>query len=238
MTREPVRRYSASASSSTSPLSWPRLLRSASLSCGRAVMTAVRRLCSAWRSRLSCRGESRASAAAPRVTAAVAMRASSGRGRRPKPGRGRRGRPRSALPDPVPRPPDREDERGLLRALLELLPEVADVDVDGTWIAVGAIAPDRPQELLTVEQVPRARHETGKQLVFREGQLDGLAAQLHLAIAAIQRHLAHLDDVLVEHAAVRAAHHGSDAAAQLTEAEGLGDVVVGARLQPEHDVRL
>src|SRR5215210_6243649 len=148
-------------------------------------MTAVRRLCSAWRSRRFCSGERSTSAAAPSVTAAVATSASSSRGRRPEARRARGRRGPSLPPDPVPGAPDREDEPRLLGPVLELLPEVADVDVDGTWIAIGAVAPDRPQQLLPVEQVAGTRHETCQQLVLGERQLDGLVAQAHLPVAAV-----------------------------------------------------
>ena len=64
----------------------------------------------------------------------------------------------------------------LLGALLELLAQVADVDVDRARVAVGAVAPDRAQQLLAVEQAAGLDDQAREQLELAERQLHRLAA--------------------------------------------------------------
>ncbi len=53
----------------------------------------------------------------------------------------------------------------------------------------------------------------------------------HLAVAAVERHGADGEHLAAHRARARAAQHGADAAAQLGQAERLGDIVVGAGLE-------
>jgi len=112
------------------------------------------------------------------------------------------------------------------------------VDVDRTRVAVRAVAPDRPQQLLPVEQASGVAHEAVEQLELRERQLHELAAQRDLAARAVDAHVAGREDILVEAARSGPAEHRADAAAQLGEAERLRHIVIGAGLQAEYGVGL
>jgi hypothetical protein len=123
--------------------------------------------------------------------------------------------------------------------LLELLAQMADVHVDRAGVAVRAVAPDRPQELLATERPARRGHERGQQLVLGERQADGLAADDDAAIARAQDDVADARPAApIPRSGAGPAQHGADAAAQLGEAQGLDDVVVGASLQTRDDVAL
>jgi len=54
----------------------------------------------------------------------------------------------SAVLEPVPGATHGEDQLGALRHPFELLAQMADVHVDAARVAIGAVAPDRAQELL------------------------------------------------------------------------------------------
>jgi hypothetical protein len=75
----------------------------------------------------------------------------------------------------------------LLRGCLELLAQVADVDVDRARVAIGRVAPDRAQQLLAVEQPARLVHQAGQQLELGEGEPHRLAGQRDLALRAVER---------------------------------------------------
>ena len=66
----------------------------------------------------------------------------------------------------------------------------------------------------------------------------GLAVDRHLALGAVERDRADHQHLVAERPRARAAQHGADPAAQLGQPERLGDVVVGAGLEPEHRVGL
>src|SRR5258708_32921289 len=111
-----------------------------------------------------------------------------------------------------------EDQSWPLGSLLELGPQVPDVDVDPARVAIGAVAPDRPQQLLPAEVLPRPRQERVQQLELRERELDRLATDLHRAPRAVHRHLADAEDLRVGAPAAGAAQDGADAASELRAA--------------------
>src|ERR1039458_9172807 len=117
-----------------------------------------------------CRGASSAIAAAPSVTAAVSTSAASSRGRRPNRTVGRIPADSLTLRKAISGSAYGDDQARLLRGRLELFAQVADVNVDRARVAVCGIAPDRPQQLLAVEQPPGLVHQAGEQLELREGQ--------------------------------------------------------------------
>jgi hypothetical protein len=112
------------------------------------------------------------------------------------------------------------------------------VDVDRARVAVGAVAPDRPQQLLAVEQPAGIGHQRVEQLELAEGQLHRLAVDRHLALRAVERDRPDDQHLGAHRPGARRAQHRADAAAQLGQPERLGDVVVAARLEPEHRVGL
>src|SRR5947209_16954050 len=232
-TRAPVRRARARAMTPTAPGSMRRLGVTASSKAGIAPSTAVITLELASCRRRVSSGPSRASAATTNVTAPVSTIASRTRGRKPTPSRAT-----SGLLEAVARAANGEDQLGVLGPLFELFSQVADVDVDRPRVAVGAVAPDRAQELLAIEQPSRLGHQPGQQLELREGEPHGLAANGHLAVAAIDLDRAHAEDLVPQGSGARAAKHGPDATAQFGEPERLGDVVVGAGLEALDGIRL
>ena len=66
----------------------------------------------------------------------------------------------------------------------------------------------------------------------------GSAVDRHLALGAVERDRADDEHLVAHRAGAGPPQHRPDPAAQLGEAERLGDVVVGAGLEPEHRVGL
>ena len=70
---------------------------------------------------------------------------------------------------------------GLARLALDLLAQVADVDVDRAWLAVVGAPAEALEELPAGEDDAGVRGEQREQLELDERQLDGLAAHLDRA---------------------------------------------------------
>ena len=77
----------------------------------------------------------------------------------------------SRLPEAVARAAHREDQLGLARVALDLLPQVADVDVDRARLAVVRAAPDALEQLAPAEHDARVGGERAQQLELDERQL-------------------------------------------------------------------
>ena len=112
------------------------------------------------------------------------------------------------------------------------------MDVDGARIAVGAVAPDRAQELLAVEQASGIGHQRIEKLELGEREAHRLAVHRHLALRAIERDRPDDEHLVPHRSRAGPPEHGADPASQLGQAERLGDIVIGPRLEPEHRVRL
>jgi hypothetical protein len=97
---------------------------------------------------------------------------------------------------------------------------------------------DGAQELLTVEQSLGLAHERLQQLELREGQRDGATVDRDLAAAPVEHDRTRAEHLHAEGARTGPPQHRADAAAKLGDAEGLGDVVVGAGLQSQHRIGL
>ena len=119
-------------------------------------------------------------------------------------------------------------------SLLELLAQMADVDVDGAGVAVLGVAPDVLEQRLAAQHPAGGAGEGAEDLELDVGELRLLAAQGHHAAAEVDRQVAALDRLLLGRVAdhPRAPQGGLDPAAELAHREGLGDVVVGADLEP------
>ena len=76
---------------------------------------------------------------------------------------------------------------GLLGHRLELLAQMADVDVDGARVAVGAVAPDRAQQVVAAVDALAIAHQRVQQLELRERQRDRPAVTLDLARPGVER---------------------------------------------------
>src|SRR3954451_1260937 len=135
----------------------------------------------------------------------------------------------------------REDVLRLLGVRLELLAQVADVDVDGARVAIGRVAPHAREEHGAREHAARARGERAQDLELHERGRHGRAMQGHRALGGVDAQVAHLERAVAVVAGPRhpgAPQRGLDPRAELAHGERLGDVVVGAQLEPDHLVDL
>src|ERR1700722_5277366 len=138
---------------------------------------------------------------------------------------------------------DREHEFGVLGVELDLLAQVADVDVDRALVAVGRVAPDPRQQHVAGEHPARRARQCRQQLELDVGQLDVVAADPHGPFREVDSHLADLKRTLIGTGQCRPRHLRSpqrrlDPAGELAQRERLGDVVVGAELEPDDLVDL
>jgi len=118
---------------------------------------------------------------------------------------------------------------------------VAHVDVDGSRLAVVGTTAEPLEQLPTREHDARARGEDNEHLELDEGQLHHLAPDGHRAPGQVDSQLAPLENLFALTGEVRrrrATQQRADTAPELADREGLGDVVVGAELEPEDLVEL
>src|SRR3712207_9228544 len=71
-----------------------------------------------------------------------------------------------------------EDQLGVARVLLELLAQVADVDVDRARVAVGGVAPDALEQHRAAEHAAGVARQGGEDLELHVGQPGGLATHV------------------------------------------------------------
>jgi hypothetical protein len=129
-----------------------------------------------------------------------------------------------------------------VRVALDLLAQVAHVDVDGARLAVVGAAAELLEQLPPREDAAGRAGEHAQELELDEGQLHLVPAHLHRAPRHVDAQLAHLDDLVVQPLARprrrRAPQQRAHATAELADRERLRDVVVRAQLEPEHLVEL
>src|SRR4051794_870751 len=156
--------------------------------------------------------------------------------------RERSGRTGSLLvAEAVADPAHGEDELRLLGIGLELLAQVPDVHVDRARVAIGRVAPHAREQHVAREHPAGAARHRAEDLELDERGLDELAAQLHRALGRIDPQAGGIDRRLGLAVAGRhagAPQRGLHARAELPHRERLGDVVVGAELEPEDLVDL
>ncbi len=81
----------------------------------------------------------------------------------------------SRLSQPVAGAADGQDQLRLARVLLDLLPQVANMDVDRARLPVGGVAPDRLQQRASAEDLPRLSDERPQQLELDVRELERAA---------------------------------------------------------------
>src|SRR5918997_2823205 len=143
-----------------------------------------------------------------------------------------------SLAENIPDAPRGVDELGVAGVALDLLAQVADVDVHRALVAE-LVAPHPPQQRATREHPPGARGERHQKLELGVGEVHLLAAHGYPAAGEVDA-----QPVVVELVGAlargdgRPAHYGSHAGDELAHGERLGDVVVGPELEPDDPVYL
>src|SRR5438105_7368429 len=137
----------------------------------------------------------------------------------------------SALPKRVAESAHGLDE-ARLAGPLQLLPQVADVDVDDVAGGVGAGSPDALQELVAAEDAARLAEEVLEQLEFLGGEIQGAAPSRYFPGVEVE------SQVAIGEQAGRPlgspAEQRPHARHQLLVGEGLDQVVVGSAVEPLH----
>src|SRR5262249_38051294 len=141
-----------------------------------------------------------------------------------------RARARSLARQHVARAAHRLDVAGLLGVVLELLAQLGHVDVDRAVERVEVLALERVVELLARQHAPRRPRQRGQELELGVGEgrapsLDGDLARAEVDLQAAGAEARGRGDV--------AAEHRADARQELARVERLGQVVVGADLEPD-----
>ncbi len=150
--------------------------------------------------------------------------------------------PRSALGEGVTDTPDGQHEPGRRRIVLDLLAQVADVDIDGLLVLVErVVVAQELQQLAAGVHATRSGGQVAEDLELGRGQGDPPGAALDPSPLEIDDQVAMADDppaTGVGKVAVRPPQEGLDAAHELAQPEGLGQVVVRPELEPDHLVDL
>src|SRR5215469_4119378 len=133
---------------------------------------------------------------------------------------------------------DGEDQLRIGVVALDMLPQAANMNVDGAWLDERVAAPDHIEQLFARIHAHRMLDEELKQLEFAKRKVLALALDEHLVGAEV-----HPKSALLEHSArlglgqrVGAAQESLDACNQFARAEGLHDVIVGAHFESQHFV--
>src|SRR3990172_6584964 len=124
---------------------------------------------------------------------------------------------------------------------LDLLPQSPDVDVDASRRDEALLPPHGVEELVPGEDAVRTRGEVVEKPELEGGELNGFSVPLYAIGARVdgewpdEERLLGFDLVLLP---LRPPHKGLHSSHHLPDAEGLGDVIVRAELEPEDPVGL
>src|SRR5215218_7697467 len=153
-----------------------------------------------------------------------------------------RGSATSALGELVAGATHGEHELRQRRIVLDLVAQVAHVDVDRLLVLVERlVVAQQLEELAPAEHAPRPAREMAEDLELRRGEADPARAPLDASPFKIDHEVPvpdHAAPGRVREVAVRAPEERPDPAQQLTEGKRLGDVVVRPELQAHHLVEL
>src|SRR5579875_1037912 len=134
----------------------------------------------------------------------------------------------SCLPEDVARPAYRLDESGLA-ALLELVPEVADIDLEHVGIAPKIVSPDLLEDHIPREHLAGMPHKEGEEFVLLGCQLDDPIPAHRFPARRIKLEIAKGENGAGR--AVAAAKERTDAGGQLFKGKRLDQVIIGAGIQ-------
>ena len=134
----------------------------------------------------------------------------------------------------VAHPAHRADKRGLAGSA-QLLSQVGDVEVDNVRVHVARPAPDRGERHRARKDLAWALDQGGQQRELPGGQLHPLVSASHHVAHRVKRHVPYPDRAIGTRilGPPRERPHPRQ---QLGEGEGLGEVVVGRRVEPRHAV--
>src|SRR4051794_38939478 len=121
------------------------------------------------------------------------------------------------------------------RRVAELAPQPADVGVERLRRSPPVLVPDRGHDLVARHGLPRTAHEQREQVELLGRELELAAVAPRAPRAGIH---AHARDLALGDAIAAAPQQGAYARAQDRQRERLREVVVGARVEPEHLVEL
>ena len=120
----------------------------------------------------------------------------------------------------------------------ELAAQLGDVHVDRARAARVGHAPDPVEQLVPRDDDPGILEQVREQVELAAGELDGLARDGDLARLPVEHDVAELQGRGGGRRRIDAAQHGLDPRRELARRERLGDVVVGADLEPGDAVAL
>src|SRR5215207_593300 len=137
-------------------------------------------------------------------------------------------------------PADGQDPLRLVRRLLDLAPEVRDVDVARTLVADVRALPEMLHDLAPAVGALRLLGEQRQQPELRGRQLDFAASERDLVPGQVERERSHPLEGVASPGPIElsASEQGAHAADELGDRERLRDVVVGADLETEYAVDL
>src|SRR5204862_3636787 len=140
------------------------------------------------------------------------------------------GRPAELIADAA----DRLDDR---LAVLELLPQVTDVHVDGAVEGGGFAVIEVLHQGVAREHPPGGAHQQFQNVEFERSKVDPLTRDDDLTGARIERDAVHLDPAPgCRGARLVAPQDRADTRRQLAGVEWLGQVIVGAQLESDDTV--
>src|SRR6185295_9680394 len=143
-------------------------------------------------------------------------------------------RSRSALSEGVPDSPDRQHERRRRRVVLDLLAQVADVDVDRLLVLVeGLVVAQELEQLGPGVDASGPARQVAQDLELRRSERHASLAPLDPSPFEVDEQVAMADHPAagrIRQVPVRPAQQRLDPAHELAQAERLGQVVVRAEL--------
>src|SRR5579859_1191713 len=122
----------------------------------------------------------------------------------------------------------------LLGVGFDLAAEAVDVGVDRAGLDLDLVAPDATEQFTAAHDLPGPRREQSEQVELREREHHFLTIAEHLATSEVDRESRELEAIarLLLGRDLAAAKVRPDARHQLADFEGLGHVIVGAKLRP------
>jgi hypothetical protein len=123
----------------------------------------------------------------------------------------------------------------IFRVRFDLLPDTADVNIDGPRCHVGSVAPHRIQQMVAGKDATKVAGEVIEQAEFRGGGGNGLPANGQDHGGGVDGDISDFERTGWQ-GALKAAQHGLDAGYKFARTERLDDVVISADLEAEDAV--